>query len=212
MAEICPSITETNANPHDYRAQIEKVQGFAKRIHIDLMDGEFAPSRSINPIQVWWPDGLTADIHIMFKRPLEHLETLISLKPNLVIIQAEAEGDLKGMMDHLQKLGIKAGVSLLKQTQPDEAEELIKTADHVLIFSGDLGYFGGQADLGLIEKIKRVKEINPNAEIGWDGGANESNVKQLADGGVDAITVGGAIQKSENPQNTYVKLIEKLQN
>jgi ribulose-phosphate 3-epimerase len=82
----------------------------------------------------------------------------------------------------------------------------------VLLFSGDLGHYGGHADLELLDKVARIKEINPKAEIGWDGGANESNVKQLADGGVDTITVGGAIQNSENPENTYATLVEKSQN
>jgi ribulose-phosphate 3-epimerase len=210
MSIICPSILTDN--PHEYRNQIEKVRGFAQRIQIDLMDGEFTDSHSVNPIQVWWPDGLTADIHLMFKRPLEHLETLVSLGPNMVIIHAEAQGDIKGLMEHLQKLGIKAGICLLKDTQPEQARELISIADHVLIFSGNLGHFGGEADLILLNKIPQIKEINPKAEIGWDGGANDSNAKQLADGGIDVINVGGYIQKSETPQDAYATLVSKISN
>lgn len=208
MAIICPSILSDN--PHDYREQIDNVKGVAGRIHIDLMDGEFTDSRSINPIQAWWPEGIAADLHIMVKRPLEHLETLVSLQPDLVIIHAEAEGDIAGMIGHLQKLGIRAGVCLLKDTQPGQAQDLIAAADHVLIFSGNLGHFGGQADLQLLDKIPQVKTINPNAEIGWDGGADESNVQQLAAGGVDVINAGGAIQKAGNPQEAYATLVARI--
>jgi ribulose-phosphate 3-epimerase len=207
MSSIVPTVTDTEANPHAYRTQIERLQPFAERIHIDLMDGDFAPTRSINPVQVWWPEGVTADIHIMFRRLLEHTETLVALGPNMVIIHAEAEGDLRGMMEHLQKLGIKAGVCLLKDTGVESAGELIEIADHVLLFSGDLGHFGGHADFGVLEKVGQVKAINPDAEIGWDGGAKEDNVKQLAEGGVDVINVGGAIQRAENPREAYEKLV-----
>jgi ribulose-phosphate 3-epimerase len=207
---IVPTVTDTEANPHAYRTQIERLQPFAERIHIDLMDGDFAPTRSINPVQVWWPEGITADIHIMFRRPLEHTETLVALGPNMVIIHTEAEGDLRDMMEHLQKLGIKAGVCLLKDTSVESARELIEVADHVLLFSGDLGHFGGHADFGVLEKVGQVKAINSDAEIGWDGGAKEDNVRQLAEGGVDVVNVGGAIQRAENPQAAYERLVSLI--
>jgi ribulose-phosphate 3-epimerase len=205
---ICPTVTPTTPDPAEYQKQIERITPFASRIQIDLMDGDFAPSKSIGPAHVWWPETVTAaDIHIMFRRPLEYLETLVSLKPHMVIIHAEAEGDLRGMMEHLQKLGIQAGICLLKETDPDDARELIEIADHVLLFSGHLGYFGGQADMNVLNKVQKVRAINPDIEIGWDGGANADNVKQLADGGVDVINVGGAIQRAEDPQAAYDELV-----
>lgn len=207
---ICPTVTPTTPDPAEYREQIERIAPFSSRIQIDLMDGDFAPSKSLSPIQVWWPDGLVADIHMMFRRPLEHLETLVSLNPHMVIIHAEAEGDLKGMIEHLQKLGIRAGVCLLKPTTPESARDLIEIADHTLLFSGDLGYFGGTADLDVLKKITAIKAINPDVEIGWDGGANLDNVAQLQAGGVDVINVGGAIQQADDPQAAYATLVAKL--
>jgi ribulose-phosphate 3-epimerase len=204
MAQICPTVLA--AEPHEFRIQLERVAAFAPRIQIDLMDGEFAPSRSINPIQAYWPPEVTADIHLMFQRPIEHIETLVSLKPHMVIIHAEASGDLLSMLTHLKKFGIKVGVALLKDTKPEAAENLIREADHVLLFSGDLGHFGGSADLGVLNKVATVKAINPEAEIGWDGGANEDNIEALARGGVDVINVGGAIQHADDPRAVFEKL------
>lgn len=203
---ICPTVTPTTPDPAEYSQQMERIARFASRIQIDLMDGDFAPSKSLNPAQVWWPSGITADIHMMFRRPLEQLETLISLQPHLIIIHAEAEGDLKGMMEHVQKLGIKAGICLLKQTDPRDVQDLIAVADHVLLFSGDLGYFGGLADMTVLEKIPTIKSMNAAIEIGWDGGANIENVADLREGGVDVINVGGAIQQSADPEAAFLAL------
>jgi len=203
---ICPTVTPTTPDPAEYKQQLERITPFATRIQIDMMDGDFAPSQSLSPIQLWWPESITADIHMMFRRPLEHLETLVSLKPHLVIIHAEAEGDLKGMLEHLQRLGIKAGVCLLKQTSPESAKDLIEIADHVLLFSGDLGYFGGTADMNVLKKIIAIKTINPEIEIGWDGGANAENVAELKAGGVDVINVGSAIQQASDPAEAYRQL------
>ncbi len=54
MAVICPTVTAYD--PHEYREQMERVEPFAKRIHIDLMDGHFAPTKSPGLKHVWWPD------------------------------------------------------------------------------------------------------------------------------------------------------------
>ncbi|PLS81942.1 hypothetical protein CYG49_01080 [Candidatus Saccharibacteria bacterium] len=210
MSIICPSVTPTTSDPHEYRDQIERIAPFAQRIQIDLMDGQFAPTRSLNPVQVWWPEGIIADIHLMFQRPIEHIETLVSLRPNLVIIHAEAEGDLLGILEHLKACGLKAGVCLLQTTQPESVRELIAAADHVLIFSGSLGRFGGTVDESQLAKIPAIKMINPNAEIGWDGGANADNVALLAKHGVDVINVGGAIQKASDPDVAYATLVSSI--
>lgn len=210
MSIICPTVTPSTADPHVYREQIERVAPLSDRIQIDLMDGDFAPNKNTNPIQVWWPENVHPDIHLMYRRPLEQIETLVSLRPSMVIIHAEAEGDLIGMIKHLQKLGIKAGVALLKPTEPSEASDLLAVADHVLIFSGELGFFGGHVDLTMLRKVADIKAINPTIEIGWDGGANETNVVDLAKGGIDVINVGGAIQRATNPQSAYDTLVAKL--
>lgn len=208
MATICPTVLAEN--PHLFREQIERLEPFAQRVQIDLMDGHFAPSHSINPIQVWWPESWTVDIHVMFEYPLAQLETLISLHPNMIILHAEAKGSIKSALMHLKKISIKAGVALLKETSPESARELIEKADHVLLFSGDLGHFGGTADLSVLEKIPEIKAINPQVEIGWDGGANSENVAKLAAAGVDVINVGGAIAKAEDPAAAYATLVSKI--
>ena len=42
MAVICPTVTAVSE--HDYKEQLLRLKPFAKRIHIDLMDGRFAPT------------------------------------------------------------------------------------------------------------------------------------------------------------------------
>ncbi|HSE29502.1 MAG TPA: hypothetical protein VLA77_02875 [Candidatus Saccharimonadales bacterium] len=203
---IAPCVTAVDAA--QYREQMARIAPFATRIHIDVSDGQFAPIKLVNPAQVYWPEGASADIHLMVRNPIEHLETLIGMNPNLVIIHAESQGDLLGMIRQLRAVRIKTGVALLQQTLPEQAKELVADCDHILIFSGDLGHFGGSADLSLLSKISQIKSINPNAEVAWDGGASLENVAQLSGGGVDVINVGGAIQKSEDPAGAYKALVE----
>ncbi len=201
MATICPTILADN--PHTYREQLERIEKVADRIHIDLTDGEFAPTHTINPVQAYWPEGTTIDMHIMFGEPAEHIEKLIDMKPSMIILHAEAKGELLDMFNEIGADGIKTGLALLKDTSATDAGQLIRDVDYVLIFSGNLGKFGGKADYELFNKIRDVKEINPKVEIGWDGGINDKNAADLVRAGVDVLNVGGFIQKADNPQDAY---------
>lgn len=204
MTTICPTITAEN--PHVFREQLNRVQPFAQRIHFDLANNTLAPANLIKPIQLYWDTNVVADIHIMYKNPTEELETLISLKPHMVIIHAEAEGDILGMMKSLQAVHIKAGIALLQKTSVKSAAELVKQADQILIFSGNFGHFGGEADMSLLHKIAEVKKINSDAEIAWDGGVSAENTEALIKAGVEILNVGGYIQKSEDPQASFETL------
>ncbi len=209
MAVVCPTVTAYDS--HEYREQMERVEPFAKRVHIDLMDGHFAPTKSPDLRNTWWPDGVTADIHLMYQRPLPHLPELIKLRPSLVIIHAEAEVDHRAFAAGLHRVGIRAGLALLRDTPADSVKSIVKSFDHLLIFSGHLGYHGGAADLKLLDKVKELRELNPHAEIGWDGGITDHNAKQLAGAGVDVLNVGGFVQQAEDSSGAYAKLKTVLQ-
>jgi ribulose-phosphate 3-epimerase len=208
MSVISPAIlAETTDN---YKEQVERIHGFAERVHVDITDGEFAPTFTIGEAQVWWPQEWTVDVHAMVARPSEHLETLISLKPHMIIFHAEVEEDITPVLLHVKKFGIKAGLALLRPTVPNTVSDAIKAADHVLIFCGDLGKYGGNASLMQLEKVRLIKAINPAAEIGWDGGVNVENAYSLSQGGVDVLNVGGVIAKAEDPQATYTALVNEI--
>lgn len=208
MAEVAPTVTVST--PAEYTKAIERLEPFAQRIHIDLADGHFAPTTLINPPQVWWPDGVTADLHVMYERPEEVLNTLISLNPSLVVLHAESDGDLAGMIEQLNDMEIKTGIALLKETSVESANGLLEMVDHVLIFSGDLGRHGGHVEFSLLEKVAAAKEVNPEVEIGWDGGINDTNAKQLVAGGVDVLNTGSFIKNADDPSVAYQSILDAI--
>jgi len=204
MAIICPTVTATSKE--DYDEQLHRAVALAKRIHIDLMDGEFAPTKSLSIEEIWWPAGVGVDLHVMYKHPQALLAMILKLHPRLVIIHAEAEGDFEDFAAKLKTAGIKIGVALLASTPVVQIESVLSQLNHVLIFSGNLGYFGGQADFALLQKAENIKQDHPYLEIGWDGGINDQNITQLIAGGVDVLNTGGFIQKSNNPAHAYATL------
>lgn len=208
MSVIAPTVLAENAE--DYKAQIERIHGFAERIHIDITDGEFAPTFTLSAAQIWWPQDWTADIHAMVARPSDHLETLISLKPNMIIFHAETQEDIVPILQHVKKFDIKAGIALLKSTVPSTVTAAIEAADHVMIFSGDLGKYGGTASLMQLEKVRLIKAIRADVEIGWDGGVNIENAFGLSQGGVDVLNVGSTISMAADPKSAYATLVSEI--
>jgi ribulose-phosphate 3-epimerase len=208
MATICPALLARDSS--EFEAQLQKIAGFAKRIQIDLCDGQFTDSKSVSLNDISWPPSLQADIHLMYARPQDCLEEIIRLKPGLAIIHAEAEVDHKQFATKLQIAGVKVGLAVLPETSIDSVDYLLPYFDHLLVFAGDLGHFGGEAKLNMLSKVGEAKAVNADIEIGWDGGVNLRNARQIADGGVDVLNVGGFIQHAEDPQAAYQKLTEVL--
>lgn len=207
MAVVAPCITVETAE--DYKVSIERLAPFATRIHVDISDGEFAPSFLVGEDQLYWPTNWQVDIHAMLARPSEHLDRLIALKPYTIIFHAEVTEDRAALIAKIRAAGIRVGVALLKTTVPNTVADVIRQVDHVMIFSGTLGTYGGQASMMQLEKIRLVKAINPKAEIGWDGGVSLENAYTLVQGGVDVLNSGGAIAKAEDPAAAYAALMQE---
>lgn len=205
---ICPTVTTDNAE--EYKVRVGRLAAFAPRIHIDLADGEFTPVALLPVNQVWWPGELAVDVHLMYQKPMENLDFLLGKHPQLIVVHAEADVDVREFARRAHKAGVKAGLALLADTPVNLAEAHLKEIDHVLIFSGSLGRHGGQADLTLLGKVQELKSLKPELEIGWDGGVNDQVAASLAAGGVDVLNTGGFIQHAPDPKAAYETLERQI--
>lgn len=208
MSIVAPTILTDSLE--EYKRRIAAYQGFAERIHIDLSDGEFAPTLTLGPDQLYWPAGIDVDIHAMVMRPSEYVGPLLKLKPNLIIFHAEVEEDLLTSMKAAKEAGVSVGVALLRPTVPKNLQPIIEYADHAMIFSGELGHYGGKASLMQLEKVRLIRMIKPGIEIGWDGGASPENAYSLSQGGVDILSVGGALSRADDPATVFKKMTNEI--
>lgn len=210
QATICPTVLAGSAE--EYREQIERIARFATRVHIDLADGIFAPTKTIAVDDVWWPGGVRADLHVMYQKPFAHTELLLGLRPQLIIVHAEADGDFITFAETAHAHGVEVGLALKAETSPDAIKPALDLLDHVLVFSGNLGHFGGAANTHLLSKVLHLKQLKPSLEIGWDGGVNDQNAAILAAGGVEVLNAGGFIQHAADPAHAYETLCQLAAN
>lgn len=210
MAVVAPTITTDDE--HEYREQLELIATFADGVHIDFADGIFAPSRLLPLTKAWRHDDLITHAHIMYQKPREVVDDVIALEADLVIIHVEAD-DVKETLTELQESGTRTGVAMLPETTVKELQELEidDLFDHILVFSGHLGFQGGEADMSQTEKVKELKKAYPDVEIAWDGGINDDDIKMIAAAGVDILNVGGYIKNAKDPQKAYDTLVNLIQ-
>lgn len=208
MSVIAPSITVETAD--QYKTAVERIQPFAQRVHIDVSDGEFAPTFLLGEAQLYWPANWQIDLHAMVARPSEHMAQLIAKKPSLITFHVETKEDPLALIAQIKQAGIRAGIALLRTTVPASVAEAIKAADHVMIFSGNLGKYGGTASLMQLEKVRLIKAINPQVEIGWDGGVSMENAYTLTQGGVDVLNTGSALSNAPDPAAAYQQLVKEI--
>lgn len=206
MATVVPTVLAATAS--DYRLMMEHATSVNKRVHIDISDGIFSDATTISVAQAVVDEELEVDLHLMLEQPAEQLETALALNPSLIIFHAESKGDIAAAIAHTRELGTKAGVAILPETSVADAADLIRLADHALIFTGHLGHNGGAFQTDQLTKVEEIRKMKPEIEISVDGGVNDTNAALIVLQGVDVLYVGSFLQEADDPLAAY-ELINK---
>jgi ribulose-phosphate 3-epimerase len=209
MAIVVPTVLATT--PDEYGIMLVRAESLSARVHIDICDGRFAQNQTIGLAQVQAGANTQLDLHLMLQDPVAQLETALSLKPHLIIFHAESNGDIMTALGRVRELGIRAGVAILPQTAVDAATPLIEHADHVLIFTGHLGYNNGDFQPDQLERVPAVRAIKPDVEISVDGGVTDRNAALIALQNVNVLYAGGFIQQAEDPQAAFESISRQVQ-
>jgi ribulose-phosphate 3-epimerase len=204
MAKVVPTVLA--ATPVEYATMLARAESLSARVHVDISDGRFTPGQTINLVQVHASESTQLDLHLMAEDPAVELETALSHHPHLIIYHFESTAELPSLMKQTKELGVQVGVALLPQTLVEQAAEVIKVSDHVLIFTGHLGYNGGEFQADQLAKVSQIRALKADIEISVDGGVNDQNAPQIAAAGVDVLYAGGYLQDADDPEQAYEAL------
>jgi ribulose-phosphate 3-epimerase len=202
MASVAPTINATT--PDDYARRIDNVKGFAGRIHVDVGDGVFTEVKTVGLSQVYDIDGVPFDLHLMMNHPESQLENIVSLQPQLVIVHFEAPFDREAFFRELRSMDIRVGLALNTETTIEQVRDILPSIDHLMIFTGRLGHNGGEFRADCLEKIAQARAINPDLEIGVDGGLNQETSRLAVEAGANLLDVGSFIHDADDPEIAYI--------
>ena len=206
---ISPSILSADfANLERDIKLVEKAG--AHWLHVDVMDGHFVPNITIGvPVvkSVKAIANIPLDVHLMIENPENYVIPFAQAGADILTIHFEAAKNPKEILNSIRNNGMKAGISIKPNTQPEVLDGLYEYLDLILVMTVEPG-FGGQKFMpDCAEKLKYYKSLNlKNIILEVDGGINAETAKIAVKNGANALVAGNYIYKS----NDIAKAIQTL--
>jgi ribulose-phosphate 3-epimerase len=188
---IAPSILAADFS--SLKTEIEKVEkAGADIIHIDVMDGHFAPNITIGPLVVRDVRRFTKlplDVHLMIEEPEKYIEEFKKAGSDIITIHAESKGDIKKLLSRIRSFGIKAGISIRPKNEISLIKEYIAGTDMVLMMTVEPGFGGQKFMRKVLPKIKALRAVY-DKDIEVDGGINKETAKEVISAGANILVAG----------------------
>jgi ribulose-phosphate 3-epimerase len=201
IVKLAPSILAADfARLGEQVAEAERAG--ADRIHVDVMDGHFVPNISIGPVVVASLRRVTKlplECHLMIADPERYLDDFARAGADSILVHQEGEGaiHLHRTVQHIRKLGKRAGVVINPATPAHVLEEILPDVDLILVMTVNPG-FGGQAFIPTtLPKLRRVREMidqhRPGCELEVDGGIDPATAPLAVQAGAGVLVAGSAV-------------------
>jgi ribulose-phosphate 3-epimerase len=191
-------------DPGTLEKMVRQAETFTDYIQLDIMDGQFVPSRSVSASDLARiPIRLTWEVHLMVYNAEEYFSDFYKAGAQRVIFHYEAAPSPKPVINSARDLGLGVGLALNPETPVAAVMPFIGDIDSILLLSVNPGFYGSPFIPEVLDKVAELRTARPEIEIGIDGGIKESNIAQVARTGVDAICVGSAISLQPEPGESY---------
>jgi len=215
---IAPSIL--SADFTNLGAEVKAAEaGGADMIHIDVMDGHFVPNLTMGPSMVKALrriSELPLDVHLMVTDPSRYLDTFIDVGAGMLSVHVEVASPLSGIIDHIKRQGVKAGVVMNPDTPPTSISEVAADIDFAVIMTVNPGFGGQKFITGSESKISMMRRLldaaGNSAPVEVDGGVNCLNASRLVEAGAEILVAGAAIFGASDPTAAIQALRRAAQN
>ncbi len=223
MIEIKPAIIPKNVNHLEESADL--VNTLVKTMHVDMCDGEYVKNKSwpFKNEKEWeelisfgdtgrglphWED-LDYEIDLMVNDPLSIMENWIKAGASSFIIHAEGlEEDIFNKLLETADLGeTLCFISFNPSTDLSQYEHWIKKADGVQLMGIEhIGFQGESFDFKVLDQIKKVKELKPDAIVQVDGAVSDQTKDKLIEAGANVLVAGSFIFNNSDPHSALEAL------
>jgi len=183
-------------------------------IHLDVIDGHFAPNITFGPALIRSLRRVTRrllDAHLMIAPADPYLAAFAEAGADLLTVHAEAGPHLHRTLQTIRGLGKKAGVSLNPATSERALDYVLDDVDLILVMSVNPG-FGGQNFIpASLEKIRRIRAMIGRRPIHLqvDGGVSPKTIAAVVEAGADVVVAGSAVFDGGG-RESYAKNIAAL--
>lgn len=208
--EIIPSPGTNNPDWASMEKKIEMVLPFADSVHIDLLDGKFAPNTtSLDPTPfAKYAKQIILEAHFMVENPEQYIESFAAAGFKRFIGQVEQMPDVVSFLAKAQLYG-EAGLAIDGPTGLDKLPENLDDVDVVLAYTGEkAGFSGATMVFDRLEKTAELRAKDAFLPIEIDGGVNPETIIAARQAGVTRFVTTGYIYGGENPKERYNELLQ----
>jgi ribulose-phosphate 3-epimerase len=202
FSKVVPAILTDD--PESLEVMIRQAEAFTGYVQVDIMDGQFVPSRSITvkhlhdiTIKLEW------EAHLMVMSPENYFEEFRRAGTGKVVFHYEATDRPDEVIARARKIGLGVGLAINPETPVSDTLPLLSEVDSVLLLTVNPGYYGAPFIPEVMDKVAELRAVRLDMEIGVDGGIKEGNIAEVARKGVDMICVGSAVFLQPQPGESY---------
>lgn len=206
MFEIIPGILEKDWA--EIERKLEIYRPFAKSVHIDLIDGKFAPNTTFpdpSPFAKYSQDFLL-ELHMMVEDPVVYLKPFADAGFARFIGHIEKMPDQTEFVAQAQLLG-EVALGIDAQTPIDAIKASLDDLDSILVMTVKAG-FSGQSFLE--QNLEKVRQLaaRTTIPIEIDGGVDGSTIKTGCAAGARRFVATSFLFGTDSPQQQYQLLKE----
>ncbi|MFV1966191.1 MAG: ribulose-phosphate 3-epimerase [Pirellulaceae bacterium] len=191
-------------------ARLEETQ--VGGLHLDVMDGQFAPNLTYGMPIVAALRRLTQlplDVHLMIAEPRRYARAFCEAGADVITFHAEAVDDPRPVLKEIREQGVAAGIAFNPDTPMSCLASCADLCDLVLVMSVQAG-FGGQAFRTVaLDRLGEVRgTVGPDVLLEVDGGINRETLGDCAAAGAQLFVAGSAIFRAPSYDSAVRELID----
>lgn len=209
MNEIIPGILEQEWV--EIEKKLEIVSQFSRTVHIDLIDGKFAPNKTfLDPTPFSrWTEKLFIELHLMVEEPVQYLDAWGKVGVKRFVGQIEQMSSQYTFIEKAKEYG-EVVLAIDGKSALEQITEPLTNLDGLLIMTIDAGFSGQEFVLDYAKKCEEVRAKNAGLIIEVDGGINLDTLSQAKTIGANRFVCTSALFEALSPEEAYLQLTEVL--
>ncbi len=218
--KIAPSILAWDLGDLERGVEIS-VEGGADQLHLDVIDGHFAPNITFGPGTVKSlrkRTDLMFDTHLMIDEPQAYAEKFLDAGSDLITVHAEVLDGRKFDELHsvVKRRGKQLGLAIKPSTElPTWVAERLDKLSAIVVMTVNPGFSGQTMDMSVMPKLERIdrmlREKGSGPDIEIDGGVEPENVHEVVKRGGTVLVAGAGVYAKTDPVKAIGVLREKAE-